>query len=547
MSKRRGRAASSPPPFASGAKPRGGARADGSALGALLGVGEGASDHLTILSGTGQNVVGLICFVIGTFAANILVSRAFGGGRAGATALGVVTLGTQFAFIAAAGTRFGMDMAAVRRVAIEVGAGRGGRSRGIVLRANAIAGLFSIVVALVTFLFARPLAVRLSDQPGAVDAMRAAALALPFVSLTFVSLGASRGLKIMRHTLYVQWVGQPILWIAFMLAGWQVSKSVGMTVVAYAASWIVSALVAQVLWEREARRFTPEHVEVREIGELVKYGAPRAPAALLSQALFWVDYFVASAYVSRGDVSPAELGVYSASVRVALALVLFLTAVSYVFSPFVADLHARGEHERLNGLFKSITRWTVAGTIPLLMVMLIVPGPILQIFGGKEFTGGITALRILLLGQAVNVSVGAAGFVLIMAGRTGWDLVVYALSFALDVIVAIVLVPRLGTEGAAIAQAVTIVASNALRLSLVYRFVHIHPYDRNYARLIAPAVVAALVMLGVHTFLRGGAWPLDLVATGGIGGFAYATVLLVAGLAPAEKGALMRALGRTRA
>ena len=89
--------------------------ADGSSLGAFLGTGEGARDHLTLLSGTAQNIVGLVVFVVGTFVANVLVSRAFGGGTAGATALGVVTLGTQFAFIAAAGTRFGMDMAAVRR------------------------------------------------------------------------------------------------------------------------------------------------------------------------------------------------------------------------------------------------------------------------------------------------------------------------------------------------------------------------------------------------------------------------------------------------
>ena len=148
------------------------------------------------------------------------------------------------------------------------------------------------------------------------------------------------------------------------------------------------------------------------------------PAPLLSQALFWVDWFVASAYVGKGSVSREELGVYSASVRVALALVLFLTAVSYVFSPFVADLHARGERERLDGLFKAITRWTVAGTIPILLLMLAVPGPILQLFGGSAFEAGITPMRILLVGQAVNVSVGAAGFVLIMAGRTGWDLVV---------------------------------------------------------------------------------------------------------------------------
>jgi O-antigen/teichoic acid export membrane protein len=292
------------------------------------------------------------------------------------------------------------------------------------------------------------------------------------------------------------------------------------------------------------RRFPPEPVGKHEVRELVRYGAPRAPAALLSQALFWVDYFVASAYVSRGEVTSAELGVYSASVRVALALVLFLTAVSYVFSPFVADLHARGEVEHLDRLFKAITRWTVAGTIPVLLLMLIVPGPILQIFGGKEFTQGVTALRILLVGQAVNVSVGAAGFVLIMAGRTGWDLVVYALSFLLDLALSVVLVSAFGIEGAATSQAITITCSNALRLYLVYRFVGIHPYDRHYARLVVPAAVTAAVMLGVHAVLGESVWPVDLLGTASLGGVAYLASMVVLGLTPTERATVRRLLRR---
>ena len=91
--------------------------------------GSEGKDFRILAAGTAQNIVGLGVFVVGTFAANILISRSFGGGDAGATALGIVTLGTQFAFIAAAGTRFGMDMASVRYVSIEVGAGASGRVR----------------------------------------------------------------------------------------------------------------------------------------------------------------------------------------------------------------------------------------------------------------------------------------------------------------------------------------------------------------------------------------------------------------------------------
>jgi O-antigen/teichoic acid export membrane protein len=498
-------------------------------------------DHRVLAAGTAQNIVGLGVFVIGTFGANILVSRAFGGGTAGAIALGVVTLGTQFAFIAAAGTRFGMDMAAVRYVAIEVGAGHAGRARAIVMRSASIAFVVSAVIALVTFALAGPIGRALSDphaEDAAIRGMQAAALAIPFVALTFVWLGATRGLKIMRHTLYVQWVGQPLLWIALMVAFWSVSKSVGAAVFAYAVSWMISALAAWWFWEREVRKLGREPVEPDETSRLIRYGAPRAPAALMSQALFWVDYFVAAAFVSSGQVTTAELGVYSASVRVALAMVLFLTAVSYVFSPFVADLHARGERERLDGLFKSITRWTVAGTIPILLLMLVAPEAILRVFGGSEFTEGTAPLRVLVVGQAVNVSVGAAGFVLIMAGRTGWDLIVYGFSFALDLVLSIVLVAAFGIIGAAMAQAITISASNALRLLLVRRFVGIWPWDRQYVRLAIPAAACAVAMVAAHAVLHAKAWPVVLAGTAIAGAVVYLPLVLTFGLTDAEKRAL---------
>jgi O-antigen/teichoic acid export membrane protein len=506
--------------------------------------GRGGKDLRVLAAGTAQNIVGLAVFVVGTFAANVLISRAFGGGRLGAVSLGIVTVGTQFAFIAAAGSRFGMDMAAVRYVAIEVGAGHRARIRLVVSRSALIAAAVSVAVGAVTFVLAGPIARQLSDPTTAgqtTGSMRAAAVAIPFVALTYVWLGAGRGLKIMRHTLYVQWVAQPILWIGFMAAFWQIDKTEAIAVWAYACSWVVSSVAAHFFW-RSISRGDVEPMERDVTGLLVRYGAPRAPAALLSQGLFWIDYFVAASFVL-----PDDLGVYASCVRVALVMVLFLTAVSYVFSPFVADLHARGERERLDELFKAITRWTVAGTIPILVLMLVAPAPILQVFGGQTFTSGTTALRILVIGQAINVSVGAAGFVLIMAGRTGWDLSVYASSVFLDLVLALILVPKLGIEGAAIAQAVTIAASNWFRLALVRRYVGIFPWDATYLRLATPAAVCAGAMVLAHALLGDAKWFVDLAGTGIVGGLVYVPVLLAFGLAPSEKVAVRNAVMKLRA
>jgi O-antigen/teichoic acid export membrane protein len=492
-------------------------------------------DHLTILSGTGQNIAGLAVFVLATLGTNVLISRVLG-----ASGLGVVTLASQFAFVAGAATRFGMDMAAVRRVAIDVGKGEPGRVRGVMVRAVAIASVASLAVGIAVFLGAGGIA-RAFGSREARDAFRAAALALPFVALCQVYLGGTRGLKVMRHTLSIYWVGQPLAWIALLVAGWSVSKSVSMSVLAYAGSWILATFAAAFVWDRETRAFPDLPSEPGGSRELIRYGAPRAPAALLSQLLFWTDYFVLSRYVTS-----AQLGVYAAAVRVAQALVLFLIAVNYMFSPFVADLHARGERDRLDGLYKALTRWVLAGTLPLLLLLVVVPGPVLKIFGGT-FDAGVTPLRILLIGQIVNVAVGSVGFILIMVGRTGWDLTVYAGSFVVDLAVAFGLAPSLGAKGAAIAQAVTLVVSNAARLYLVWRFVHIQPFNRHYARLAIPAAACGLVMVGVHLLLRKGAWPVDLVVTGLTGAVAYAIVLMTAALTPTERAAVGRILSARRA
>jgi len=328
---------------------------------------------------------------------------------------------------------------------------------------------------------------------------------------------------------------------ALMLAGWLVSESVGVSMLAYASSWMLATVAAWALWERETRRFDHLPAEPNETRDLIRYGAPRAPAALLSQLLFWTDYFVLAAV---GNISDAQLGVYAAAVRVAQALVLFLIAVNYMFSPFVADLHARGERDRLNGLYKALTRWTLAGTIPLLLLLMVVPGPVLQIFGSAAFVAGTTPLRILLIGQTVNVAVGSVGFILIMVGRTGWDLAVYAGSFLLDLVVALLLVPHFGANGAATAQTVTLTVSNTVRLILVWRFVRIQPFSKAYARLAIPAAVGFVVMVGVHLALRHAAWPVDLILTGAIGTVAYVAVLLAVGLSPTERAAMKRILRR---
>jgi xanthine/uracil permease len=128
-------------------------------------------------------------------------------------------------------------------------------------------------------------------------------------------------------------------------------------------------------------------------------------------------------------------------------------------------------------------------------------------------------------------------------GRTGWDLLVYAGSFIMAVGIAVILAPKYGMRGTAIAEAVTLTVSAFARLMLVKRFVDIWPFDRWYLRLIPPAVVGALVMWGVHSILAGPKWLIDLGGSSVAGTLAYGVTLVLIGLKPGERRAVL-ALGR---
>lgn len=515
-----------------------------SALDAVLPRGR-FGDQRDILGGAGQNVIGLAAGVMTAFATQVIMTRGLG-----PALFGVVTLTTQFAFIASTATRFGMDVANVRLVAILLGQGEPGRTRPLVRKSAVIAAVISAIVGMAVILLAGQLSDwfvsdRLHHQ--GVVAFVAAGVAIPFAALTWVYLGGTRGLKIMRHTLYIFWIGQPLGWIAFAVAGWFVAKTAGVTAFAYTASWGVACLFAWWAWERETRGFHARTegggIPEEHTGALMKFGALRAPATLFAQLLFWIDTFVLAAYRSS-----AEVGVYGATVRTGQSLLLFLTSLSLVFSPFVADLHYRGEQAKLDALYKNVTRWGLATTLPVLLALAILPSTIMRVYGPR-FVIGAPALEILIIGLIVPVIVGTVGFILIMVGRTGWDLLVYVASFFTAVGIAVLFAPRYGMRGAAVAEAVTLTLSAFARLMLVKKFVNIWPFDRWFLRLIPPVLAGGATMWLVHQVLQGPKWLIDLGGSVGVGTIVYGVVLVVWGLKPAERATVMalvrKLLGRS--
>ncbi|NNC93541.1 MAG: hypothetical protein HKN80_13745, partial [Acidimicrobiia bacterium] len=139
-----------------------------------------------------------------------------------------------------------------------------------------------------------------------------------------------------------------------------------------------------------------------------------------------------------------------------------------IAAPRIAAHHASANYGEIAHIGRRTALLASAATLPVLIVLVTIPGPLLGLFG-SGFDGGDTALRILALGQFANVSVGAVGYLLVMTGRESRALKALTIGAATNLVLAFALIPPLDASGAALAAALALLVNNAVGLWFVRR------------------------------------------------------------------------------
>jgi O-antigen/teichoic acid export membrane protein len=143
-------------------------------------------------------------------------------------------------------------------------------------------------------------------------------------------------------------------------------------------------------------------------------------------------------------------------------------------------LYAEGNTAALRRLAQQSAFWTLVTAAPAILVLMLVPDLILQIFG-PQFRDGAWTLRILAFGQFVNVATGSVGVLLVMTGHEKLMRNIVAASAVLNLLGALVLVPRYGAIGAATSTACSLAFMKIVSWLMVRKKLHIDVLD--YAAL----------------------------------------------------------------
>jgi O-antigen/teichoic acid export membrane protein len=233
---------------------------------------------------------------------------------------------------------------------------------------------------------------------------------------------------------------------------------------------------------------------VASVRSLLSYTKYNVIPALGVQVHNWTDVLIIGLILTQADV-----GSYEVAWRVAAITLLFPNALGVSLLPQASALSARGDRERVGRLISNALFPSVALVIPAVFGTLVFAESILGLLFGPEYAAAALVLIVLVAGkvpEAVQVVVGR-----VLLGIDRPDLVARATVVAavLNVGLNVVLIPRYGLVGAAVATTLAFTVGMVqrswyLRTEVAYRL----PIA-NVLRVTAVSAVMGGVLVGVQS------------------------------------------------
>jgi O-antigen/teichoic acid export membrane protein len=352
--------------------------------------------------------------------------------------------------------------------------------------------------------------------------VRVLALVLPVASLATVLLAATRGFGSMAAYVGVQNIGLPLGRVV-LVAG---AVAAGLGPVGIGLAWslpllaalLVGAAVCRHLYRRDPPAAGPGRSDRELAGEVWRFAGPRALAAVFGVTITWFDVLLVGALAST-----REAAVYAAVSRLAVVGTYALQAMGMAVAPQFSELVTLREHDRLQHIYQLATWWMMAIAWPLYIVMLLFPTAVARLFG-DSYGSGATALAILAAAGLFNLATGNVTVLLLMAGNSRLNMLNAAGALVLNIVLNLLLIPRFGMSGAAVAWAASIVATNVAALVQVRRILQLQPFGDGYW-LVAAGTAVCFGGAGAALRLAAGQSTGTLIAAVAIGTGLYALFL----------------------
>ncbi len=384
----------------------------------------------------------------------------------------------------------------------------------------------SVLVAIVGFQLAPTLGSGFGGEHHADEVermIRLLAFFLPLGAINLAVLGATRGYGTMLPTVAAERVGRPTVQLVLAALAIGAGASATWLAIGWGTGFQVS-LIAAVVWLIRLRRrhegpSSKTGPTLKKVAlEFWAFSLPRALASMFRVGVLWLDVLLVGALMT-----PRDAAIYTVATRVIQAGYLATDAIGQAVEPMFSSLLAGGHRDRTHKLYQVSTAWLVGLTWPLFLAAWVFAPAILGLFG-SDFREAAPVVAILAGSALLGSGFGSIDILLVMAGKSVWSLGNSAAALTTNVVLNLILIPKMGINGAALAWAISRIVSNVLPFLEMRSMLGINPVSRGWRTVTAASLATfGLIGLGLRLTLGTGLGVVAVYVL--IAGAAYLTII----------------------
>jgi O-antigen/teichoic acid export membrane protein len=398
---------------------------------------------------------------------------------------GFYALAAMFARIGSILSAFGLPLAVLHFVPINLSQRDHPRAMGTIVGSLFMPGLFGTAFGICVWLSSDWFANSVFQDPGAAPYIRGLAIAVPFLALLEVIGFLGRGFGSAFSYVFTRNLGPPICYFLVLLylrhaAAPPTAITWGMPVANITAS-IIGAVYMLFLTRKILGWVKP----ILELKTLFTYSMLVSFNLIASLVIVSTDLFLIGVF-STAKVA----GLYRACVQLVIPFDLILTASSSATAPaYSVFVHDR-LHDRLRDSYLGANHLVTLLAVPLFLLLLFNGQDILGILG-PEFPVAATGLSILAFGQLARVYSGNAAVILTMGRKQNLEAINSTIAALFNVAANLILIPRFGLIGAAVGTSLSLLLLAGLRIVQIWRVFRLTTFNLTELRFVAITALTA--------------------------------------------------------
>ncbi len=444
-----------------------------------------------IVKNAGMDVFGQAFNMIFAFAATVIITRTIG-----PELFGKYSLANSLFQVLGILAVFGLNGGVVKLTSKYMASSDYGRVKGTVVSGVLFTSVFSLALVALSLVAAPAITRKLYPHIEDLDlVLKIFVIGLPFFALMHVLNGYTQGLKTLKPSVIVQMIVRPVARLTLVLILFLAGLRLFAVVLGSMGAFLFAALAAFIFAVRVSPFNLRKTAKIGVAHELFFYSLPLVLANFMNVVIWRSNVMISGYYLE-----PETIGILSAALELAPFVSLSLLSFSRIFAPIISELWEKGSRLELLTHFKIVSKWIFMLSLPVFCLYLLFAPGLLGVFG-DEFPRGALALKILAIGQLVNAVVGPIGFILTMTGRQKLNLINSILLAALNLTLNILLIPRYGITGVAVATTISLSSINILRVIEVKILYGFTPFRYDLFKPIAAGAVSSAIFYFVGRHL----------------------------------------------